>query len=153
MGPRHKLLLIICICIFWTLIISVIFSLIFRISPLLFHWRVPTMSFSHFLNFPCQHISVPCLFVNYYIFIRYWSLNCDQFVTTTSILGSALCAYSALVLFEILFDLWFQGTFFGFIQDLLERVATTWMNVSLRMKHDEETDKTFGWVLEMWDNC
>lgn len=36
-----------------------------------------------------------------------------------------------------------------FIQDLLEQVATTWMNVSLRMKHDEETDKTFGWVLEM----
>ncbi|KAF3631121.1 putative ultraviolet-B receptor UVR8-like isoform X1 [Capsicum annuum] len=37
-----------------------------------------------------------------------------------------------------------------FIQDLLEQVATTWMNVSLRMKHDEETDKTFGWVLEMY---
>lgn len=35
-------------------------------------------------------------------------------------------------------------------KDLLERVATTWMNVSLRMKHDEETDKTFGWVLEMY---
>ncbi|KAM3344158.1 hypothetical protein P3S68_026250 [Capsicum galapagoense] len=24
------------------------------------------------------------------------------------------------------------------------------MNVSLRMKHDKETDKTFGWVLEMY---
>ncbi|CAN4125044.1 unnamed protein product [Withania somnifera] len=35
-------------------------------------------------------------------------------------------------------------------KDLLEQVATTWMNVSLRMKHDEETDKTFGWVLEMY---
>ncbi|WMV58763.1 hypothetical protein MTR67_052148 [Solanum verrucosum] len=35
-------------------------------------------------------------------------------------------------------------------KNLLEQVATTWMNISLRMKHDEETDKTFGWVLEMY---
>lgn len=34
-------------------------------------------------------------------------------------------------------------------QDLLEKIAPTWMNVSLRMKNDPETDTTFGWVLEM----
>ncbi|GKE65628.1 hypothetical protein Tco_1519789, partial [Tanacetum coccineum] len=36
-----------------------------------------------------------------------------------------------------------------FIQHLLEKIAPTWMNVSLRMKDDPETDITFGWVLEM----
>ncbi|XP_006644046.3 hydroxyproline O-arabinosyltransferase RDN2-like, partial [Oryza brachyantha] len=33
---------------------------------------------------------------------------------------------------------------------LLEKIAPTWMNVSLQMKEDQETDKTFGWVLEMY---
>lgn len=31
----------------------------------------------------------------------------------------------------------------------LEKIAPTWMNVSLNMKEDPETDKAFGWVLEM----
>ncbi|KAL0413533.1 UNVERIFIED_CONTAM: Hydroxyproline O-arabinosyltransferase RDN2 [Sesamum radiatum] len=35
-------------------------------------------------------------------------------------------------------------------KDLLERIAPTWLNVSLNMKHDPETDHTFGWVLEMY---
>nr|XP_027107204.1 hydroxyproline O-arabinosyltransferase 3-like [Coffea arabica] len=35
-------------------------------------------------------------------------------------------------------------------KDLLEKISPTWMNVSLRMKNDAETDKTFGWVLEMY---
>ncbi|KAF5733640.1 hypothetical protein HS088_TW16G00080 [Tripterygium wilfordii] len=35
-------------------------------------------------------------------------------------------------------------------KDLLEKIAPTWMNVSLKMKQDPETDKTFGWVLEMY---
>ncbi|KAF5469841.1 hypothetical protein F2P56_010400 [Juglans regia] len=35
-------------------------------------------------------------------------------------------------------------------RDLLEKIAPTWMNVSLRMKYDPEADKTFGWVLEMY---
>lgn len=35
-------------------------------------------------------------------------------------------------------------------QDVLEKIAPTWMNISMRMKYDEETDKDFGWVLEMW---
>ncbi|KAJ9685345.1 hypothetical protein PVL29_017393 [Vitis rotundifolia] len=34
-------------------------------------------------------------------------------------------------------------------RELLEKIAPTWMNVSLRMKDDPETDKVFGWVLEM----
>lgn len=34
-------------------------------------------------------------------------------------------------------------------QDLLEKIAPTWMNVSLKMKEDPEADKVFGWVLEM----
>ncbi|CAA2959431.1 hydroxyproline O-arabinosyltransferase 3 [Olea europaea subsp. europaea] len=33
---------------------------------------------------------------------------------------------------------------------ILEKIAPTWMNVSLRMKGDPETDKAFGWVLEMY---
>lgn len=33
---------------------------------------------------------------------------------------------------------------------LLEEIAPTWVNVSLRMKDDPVTDKTFGWVLEMY---
>ncbi|PIM99324.1 hypothetical protein CDL12_28182 [Handroanthus impetiginosus] len=33
---------------------------------------------------------------------------------------------------------------------LLEKIAPTWMNVSLKMKNDPETDTTFGWVLEMY---
>lgn len=32
----------------------------------------------------------------------------------------------------------------------LEKIAPTWMNVSLKMKEDQETDKAFGWVLEMY---
>ena len=35
------------------------------------------------------------------------------------------------------------------LQELLERIAPTWMNISLKMKKDQETDKAFGWVLEM----
>lgn len=35
-------------------------------------------------------------------------------------------------------------------KDLLEKIAPTWMNVSLQMKEDPETDKAFGWVLEMY---
>lgn len=35
------------------------------------------------------------------------------------------------------------------IQTVLEDIAPTWMNLSLKMKHDPETDKAFGWVLEM----
>lgn len=32
----------------------------------------------------------------------------------------------------------------------LEKIAPSWMNVSLQMKEDAETDKAFGWVLEMY---
>ncbi|ONK63595.1 uncharacterized protein A4U43_C07F16880 [Asparagus officinalis] len=32
----------------------------------------------------------------------------------------------------------------------LQKIAPTWMNVSLKMKDDPETDKAFGWVLEMY---
>ncbi|XP_010938558.1 hydroxyproline O-arabinosyltransferase RDN2 [Elaeis guineensis] len=32
----------------------------------------------------------------------------------------------------------------------LEKIAPTWMNVSIKMKNDPETDKAFGWVLEMY---
>ncbi|KAG8085433.1 hypothetical protein GUJ93_ZPchr0010g9023 [Zizania palustris] len=32
----------------------------------------------------------------------------------------------------------------------LEKIAPTWMNISLNMKDDAETDKAFGWVLEMY---
>ncbi|KAL3622629.1 Hydroxyproline O-arabinosyltransferase rdn2 [Castilleja foliolosa] len=35
-------------------------------------------------------------------------------------------------------------------KDLLEKIAPTWMNVSIRMKVDTETDEAFGWVLEMY---
>ncbi|KAI3717239.1 hypothetical protein L1987_68727 [Smallanthus sonchifolius] len=35
-------------------------------------------------------------------------------------------------------------------KDLLEKIAPTWMNVSLRMKNDPETDEAFGWILEMY---
>jgi hypothetical protein len=35
------------------------------------------------------------------------------------------------------------------MQESLEKIAPTWMNVSLTMKNDPETDKAFGWVLEM----
>ncbi|KAI6675983.1 hypothetical protein NL676_036779 [Syzygium grande] len=35
-------------------------------------------------------------------------------------------------------------------KDLLQKIAPTWMNVSLKMKQDPETDKVFGWVLEMY---
>ncbi|OIV99062.1 hypothetical protein TanjilG_32321 [Lupinus angustifolius] len=35
-------------------------------------------------------------------------------------------------------------------KDLIEKIAPTWMNVSLKMKYDPETDKAFGWVLEMY---
>ncbi|MCO5605085.1 hypothetical protein L7F22_059263 [Adiantum nelumboides] len=32
----------------------------------------------------------------------------------------------------------------------LEKIAPTWMNISLHMKNDREADETFGWVLEMY---
>lgn len=35
-------------------------------------------------------------------------------------------------------------------KSLLEKIAPTWMNVSIKMKNDPDTDKTFGWVLEMY---
>ncbi|XP_061338850.1 hydroxyproline O-arabinosyltransferase PLENTY-like [Gastrolobium bilobum] len=35
-------------------------------------------------------------------------------------------------------------------KSLLEEIAPTWVNVSLRMKDDPETDEAFGWVLEMY---
>ncbi|PIN21979.1 hypothetical protein CDL12_05314 [Handroanthus impetiginosus] len=35
-------------------------------------------------------------------------------------------------------------------KDLLQTIAPTWMNVSLKMKNDKEADTTFGWVLEMY---
>ncbi|GFP89920.1 hypothetical protein PHJA_001135800 [Phtheirospermum japonicum] len=35
-------------------------------------------------------------------------------------------------------------------KSLLEIIAPTWMNVSLNMKNDTETDNKFGWVLEMY---
>ncbi|KAJ6315386.1 hypothetical protein OIU78_018806 [Salix suchowensis] len=35
-------------------------------------------------------------------------------------------------------------------KSLLEEISPTWVNVSLRMKDDPETDKAFGWVLEMY---
>ncbi|KAM1807462.1 hypothetical protein ACFX11_030464 [Malus domestica] len=35
-------------------------------------------------------------------------------------------------------------------KSLLEEIAPTWVNVSLKMKDDLETDKAFGWVLEMY---
>ncbi|KAK9157421.1 hypothetical protein Scep_003995 [Stephania cephalantha] len=35
-------------------------------------------------------------------------------------------------------------------KSMLEKIAPTWMNVSLSMKDDRETDKAFGWVLEMY---
>lgn len=39
---------------------------------------------------------------------------------------------------------------FYFFQDVIAKIAPTWMNVSLKMKEDPETDKAFGWVLEMY---
>ncbi|XP_010557869.1 PREDICTED: uncharacterized protein LOC104826730 [Tarenaya hassleriana] len=35
-------------------------------------------------------------------------------------------------------------------KESLEKIAPTWMNISIRMKNDPETDKAFGWVLEMY---
>ncbi|KAL2316874.1 hypothetical protein Fmac_030750 [Flemingia macrophylla] len=35
-------------------------------------------------------------------------------------------------------------------KSLLEEIAPTWVNISLKMKDDPETDKAFGWVLEMY---
>ncbi|KAK9128985.1 hypothetical protein Syun_017782 [Stephania yunnanensis] len=35
-------------------------------------------------------------------------------------------------------------------KSMLAEIAPTWMNVSMRMKEDPETDSTFGWVLEMY---
>ncbi|KAJ4908433.1 hypothetical protein Rs2_12091 [Raphanus sativus] len=35
-------------------------------------------------------------------------------------------------------------------KESLEKIAPTWMNVSLTMKNDPDTDKAFGWVLEMY---
>ncbi|PQQ07406.1 uncharacterized protein Pyn_32154 [Prunus yedoensis var. nudiflora] len=34
-------------------------------------------------------------------------------------------------------------------KSLLEEISPTWVNVSLRMKDDPQTDKAFGWVLEI----
>ncbi|OIW04184.1 hypothetical protein TanjilG_00744 [Lupinus angustifolius] len=35
-------------------------------------------------------------------------------------------------------------------KSLMEEIAPTWVNISLRMKYDKETDKAFGWVQEMY---
>nr|CAB3467250.1 unnamed protein product [Digitaria exilis]CAB3469640.1 unnamed protein product [Digitaria exilis] len=35
-------------------------------------------------------------------------------------------------------------------KESLARITPAWMNVSIAMKKDPETDKTFGWVLEMY---
>ncbi|ESW13492.1 hypothetical protein PHAVU_008G201100 [Phaseolus vulgaris] len=35
-------------------------------------------------------------------------------------------------------------------KSLMEEIAPTWVNVSLIMKDDPDTDKAFGWVLEMY---
>ncbi|CAH2061050.1 unnamed protein product [Thlaspi arvense] len=35
-------------------------------------------------------------------------------------------------------------------KNALKKIAPTWMNVSLAMKNDPQTDKAFGWVLEMY---
>ncbi|XP_009140634.1 hydroxyproline O-arabinosyltransferase 2 [Brassica rapa] len=35
-------------------------------------------------------------------------------------------------------------------KNALMKIAPTWMNVSLAMKNDPQTDKAFGWVLEMY---
>eukprot|EP00246_Nothoceros_aenigmaticus_P006908 TRINITY_DN202_c0_g1_i1.p1 TRINITY_DN202_c0_g1~~TRINITY_DN202_c0_g1_i1.p1 ORF type:complete len:369 (-),score=54.55 TRINITY_DN202_c0_g1_i1:1188-2294(-) len=35
-------------------------------------------------------------------------------------------------------------------KEQLKKIAPTWMNISLAMKDDPETDKAFGWVLEMY---
>uniref|UniRef100_A0A0D3GDG8 Hydroxyproline O-arabinosyltransferase-like domain-containing protein n=1 Tax=Oryza barthii TaxID=65489 RepID=A0A0D3GDG8_9ORYZ len=35
-------------------------------------------------------------------------------------------------------------------KESLARIAPTWMNISIAMKKDPETDKAFGWVLEMY---
>ncbi|KAL2322379.1 hypothetical protein Fmac_026758 [Flemingia macrophylla] len=35
-------------------------------------------------------------------------------------------------------------------KSLLEEISPTWVNISLQMKDDPETDETFGWVLEMY---
>ncbi|KAG5244413.1 hydroxyproline O-arabinosyltransferase [Salix suchowensis] len=35
-------------------------------------------------------------------------------------------------------------------KESLKKIAPTWMNISLAMKKDPETDKAFGWVLEMY---
>ncbi|XP_019459109.1 PREDICTED: hydroxyproline O-arabinosyltransferase 3-like [Lupinus angustifolius] len=35
-------------------------------------------------------------------------------------------------------------------KSLMEEIAPSWVNISLRMKDDPETDKAFGWVLEMY---
>lgn len=35
-------------------------------------------------------------------------------------------------------------------KSLMKKIAPTWMNISLTMKDDPETDKAFGWVLEMY---
>uniref|UniRef100_A0A6N2K582 Hydroxyproline O-arabinosyltransferase-like domain-containing protein n=1 Tax=Salix viminalis TaxID=40686 RepID=A0A6N2K582_SALVM len=37
-----------------------------------------------------------------------------------------------------------------YLPEFLEKIAPTWMDVSLKMKNDTETDKAFGWVLEMY---
>ncbi|CAI9775496.1 unnamed protein product [Fraxinus pennsylvanica] len=35
-------------------------------------------------------------------------------------------------------------------KDALQKIAPTWMNISLAMKKDPQVDKAFGWVLEMY---
>ncbi|XP_051123472.1 hydroxyproline O-arabinosyltransferase RDN2-like isoform X2 [Andrographis paniculata] len=35
-------------------------------------------------------------------------------------------------------------------KELLAEIAPTWMNISLKIKHDPETDKALGWVQEMY---
>ncbi|CAO2825862.1 unnamed protein product [Amaranthus hypochondriacus] len=35
-------------------------------------------------------------------------------------------------------------------KDSLRKIASTWKNISIEMKQDPESDKAFGWVLEMY---
>jgi hypothetical protein len=36
------------------------------------------------------------------------------------------------------------------LQSQLEKIAPTWSDVSIKMKDDPDTDRAFGWVLEMY---
>jgi len=34
--------------------------------------------------------------------------------------------------------------------DVLKRIAQSWFDISVKLKHDPEADSEFGWALEMW---